>query len=122
MALTKTEYVKQGNDICEKALETKDAGVREAAKGVGNTAVAPPKKKLVAVAEEAILPVYQELTKQLDELPSPVNDKARVERIMADYEAGLERAEANPESLIAGTAFRNADRAAHAYGLKYCTL
>lgn len=118
--LTKAQFVKQAKEICHEGLVEKDKNVTEALKQlVGN---APSVEAKEAVVEEGILPPYKEIVDGLGELGAPKGDEAKVQKIVEQYEAALQEAEANPSQALKKNPFEAADNSGEAYGLEGCVL
>lgn len=119
-ALTKSEFVKQGNVICEESAQERSKIVGEVVEEAdpnGNVEAAQNR----AVTE--IIPVYEETAQQLGELGVPAGDEKQVEAIVEAMEAAAERALADPHTAVISNApFREADKLAEGYGLKACTI
>jgi hypothetical protein len=123
--LTKQEFLKQGNVICDKRLEERDARVIQAYKqniGEYNQLPKAGQEKLTAkVALEVDLPIYKKLVRQLGELEPPAKDAKTVEQMIGNYEALLDELFESPQKLHESEPFApNAE--AVAYGLVACNL
>jgi hypothetical protein len=111
--LDKSEFVQQANAICANAESERDEVLRSAG------GAEPTGGELAMDA----LPPVQKMTEELGELTPPAGDEKQVTRIVAAFEAGIEKIEANPGDLNADiAAFAEADRLAEAYGLTECTI
>jgi len=123
--LTKKEFIQQADQICLTELRKKDANVRAALKTLPQDNPQPVTKeaagKLVILA---VVPVYDEIIEQLDELTPPKGDEAAADLIVQKYEAALQATEADPTvALEAGSnPFQAGDRAAEVYGVTKCVL
>jgi len=118
-ALTKSEFVKQGNAICSQAAKAREKAV------FGFLKNANPQGNQDAVREEAAkkaLPFYEEAAEQIDSLGAPAGDEAKVEAVVSAMEEAAAKIDANPQSAFAGDAtFSEANKAAESYGLDACT-
>jgi hypothetical protein len=119
--LTKKEFVKQAAQICEDGLAVKEENINAALKNLPAGA-APTKKSAGKVVMLTVLPVYNEIIEQLDELSPPPSDEATVQLIVQKYEAAVEATEANPTLAIDENPFEAGDKAAEAYGISGCIL
>jgi hypothetical protein len=121
-ALSQAEYLKQGNEICKKGLEEKDQAVKAGLESIPRSEFPNLSKQSLKMLGETALASYQEIMNELAELSIPAKDKAKVERILAEFEGAAKKTEANPVSLAQGDPFREAGDAAAAYGLKDCNF
>lgn len=120
--LTKAQFLQRGNQICKKGLEEKDAVVKSAvAKANAEEGGKPSQQRQEEVAED-ILVKFQQIKTELDELSPPAESEESVENIMSSLEAGLEKAEENPLSLLRTNLFEKSSSAATAYGLEACSF
>lgn len=121
-ALTKKEFLKEGNKICKERLEEKDEVLKVALEELDPSERAEPSAaKLEEVGEQAVQP-FQKLADELGQLPAPAGDEAAVERITVELEASLKKAESNLDHLIQTNPFGKASKAAQAYGLEACVF
>jgi hypothetical protein len=119
--LTKAEFVKEAEGICRDGLKEKDAAVITLAKEAGSGAE-PTKKNIQAMIESAIFPHYQEIIDQLGQLEPPTGDEAKVQKIVDEYEAVLQKAETEPLVVNENNPFKSPDLRAQAYGVSNCIL
>lgn len=119
-SLTKDEFVKQGNIICQKA-----AAKAEEARAVLTKPYHGPESQR-AHAEKLILVIlkpYEEATEKLDELGTPEGAEKQAEEIVATREEATERVHANPQSALTNSApFQKINELAKQYGLDRCTI
>lgn len=121
-ALTKQEFLKEGNKICKERLEEKDDVLKAALEELSpSERTEPSSAKLEEVGGKALQP-FQQLTDELSELPAPAGDEANVKRITDELEAALKRAEGDLEHLIQTNPFVKASKDAKAYGLETCVF
>jgi hypothetical protein len=125
VALTKQEFLKQGNALCDKGLEERDSLILEAyEENVAEYKRLPKagQEKLVGkVALEVDLPVYRKLVRQLGQLTPPAKDAEMVDQMLFNYEAILDRLFEHPENLRKAEPFAP-DAEAASYGLVSCNL
>jgi hypothetical protein len=115
-ALSKPQYLKQGNAICQEGFEQKDQAVAQALKESSQ----PTSKEAQLAAAEAAIGPFREMIKELGGLGAPAGDDAQVRRFIDQFEAALKEAEAEPEALATENPFVQAGEAARAYGLTAC--
>ncbi|HET7589047.1 MAG TPA: hypothetical protein VFK14_02510 [Solirubrobacterales bacterium] len=118
--LSKAEFVKQGNAICEEATKAREKALVEFSETTN------PKANQEVVREKLlakILPLYEGAAEQLGELGAPAGDKAKVEGIVEAMEEAAARVEADPQTAAVGSLpFKKANEAAESYGLKACAI
>jgi hypothetical protein len=115
-SLTKAEFVKQGNAIC-------DAGNKEINAGF-NEFLPKGKEPSKAVLDEAIETVLiPSVTKQVEEiraLGAPEGEEEAVEDFLAGAEEELEKGEEEPASLATDASFDKTNQEGKAIGLTSC--
>lgn len=119
-ALSKAQFIKRGDAICEKADETQNAGLRGyTAKNAKKASTQAGKEDLVTIVG---LPPVKTEVEELHALGPPSGDEAKVEAILTGIEEALEDAEENPQSIEkrAGNPFNAVDELAREYGFKAC--
>lgn len=120
--LTKAEYLKKGDQICEMRLAEKDEIIKTTLEQLSpSERTNPSSENLEELGESALQPI-QKLTDELNELPAPVGDEAAAKKITRELKAGLKRAEADLRHLLQTDPFSKAGQAAKAYGFKACTF
>jgi hypothetical protein len=120
-ALTKQEFVKQGNAICAKGSTKREVAINEMGQqlGIKGRSTTAQQEKLVTAA----LPTYEEMTAELAELSPPEGEEKKVEAIISAMEEAAERVGATPSSALASNApFEKPDKLASEYGLKNCVV
>jgi hypothetical protein len=119
--LTKEQFVKQANAICQSEMQKKEDFLISTFEKKGKAPLDASLSELEEVAP-GVFQVYGEMLSRLGGLTPPLADQAAVERFMGEWEASLEKAEANP-ALIFHEPFEKANEAATRYGLdKACGL
>jgi hypothetical protein len=120
--LTKAQFVKQATAICQKSAEEKAPRLEAAIKGEGGRGLfGASNGELEKLASKVVLPLYRETISRLGTLSPQSRDKARVAKVLGEYEAALKEAEADPSLALEGNPFAKADEAAAKYGFD-CSL
>jgi len=123
VALSKPQFVKQGNQICAQGLKEKDQAVSVALKESAAEGGGPPNSSdIKKMVEKAVLPPYGKVVDQLGQLGAPKGDEAKVEKMVGEFESAMQDVEADPVKATKKNAFEAADEAAEAYGLDACRL
>jgi len=121
--LSKAQFVKQADEICQQGLKKKDEAVSVALKEQAEQAQSAPSAQDTAkLVEETVLPAYSKTVDQLSQLGAPKADEAKVEKMIGEFEAALQAVEAEPAAANKSNPFEPADKAAEAYGIENCRL
>lgn len=115
-ALSKAEFLKQGNAICDKGNKKLSAAAEEA---FGKKSQ-PTKQDIAKFAEEEAIPAVESQLSDLRALEPPKADKAEVDKILATADAALKKAKADPAVFAGSDPFEEANRMAGDYGLEKC--
>lgn len=119
--LTKTQYVRQANEVCQAGLHKKDQQVKAAAERQGQEVLADP-EAAQSLIEEAVIPTYGETISQLKQLNPPANDKGTVAKMIGDYDAALQETKSDPVAAFQKNPFAKANEVAADYGLTSCVF
>lgn len=119
-ALTKAQYVKQANAICEKGAQEREAAVNELAEEIkpGADVGELPKNRLVEVVVDPLANMVDELAA----LPAPEGDENQLEPMVEGYERAVGEIEENEEAAFSSEVFKDPDATALKYGLENCVL
>jgi hypothetical protein len=120
--LSKSAYIKQGNQICKKRGEEKDQAVKTGLADIPPSEFPEPSPAVMEKLSESALPYFQRAVTELAALPPPAKDRATVERFVEDLEAASARTQAHPLLLVHGDPFSEAAKGARNYGLVDCIL
>lgn len=80
-----------------------------------------PSEEAEVVSEALVSPV-QAMAEELGDLGVPNGDEKQVEAIVAAFEAGVAKVEADPVGSESGLSFAKANELALEYGLTDCTV
>ena len=120
-ALTKQQFIKRANAICQEAIEKVDLQLREAAEAQpGNGQLSEGALELVATT--VVFPIYAETFSKLGSLQPPEESKEEVRKIVDQYQAALKKTEANPRLGFRHNPFLKGSEAAEKFGLEACRL
>lgn len=121
-SLTKAQFVKQGNSICEDARRRQLSGVK---KFLGER---PPNFKSTEASQrelvaEAGFPPIGAATEELSELEAPTGDESEVAAIVEGLEDALATTESELDQLTKESAspFTEVNELADEYGLTSCS-
>jgi hypothetical protein len=119
-ALTKAEFIKQGDAICKKGNAASEAEVEKFAKENGFELEKPSKSQAEEVVTEVLVPNLQRQAEELDALGAPKGDEAKVDALIASLEEATAEFEKEPASFFKETALAKPIRLENAYGFKVC--
>ena len=121
-ALTKAEYVKQGNAICTASRVKRQAAFTAYAKAHHlNNNSAPTKAQATQLVTTLVIPSIQATISAVKALVPPSSDQAQVTAMLAASQQDLDRAKQNPAQLVtSGGNFSHSGKLLHAYGLTSC--
>lgn len=116
-ALTKSEFLKQGNAICVQQTKAREQAISELLESANPNG---GQKVIRKEAAERAVDLYEGATKDIAGLTPPKGDEATVEALIKSMEDAAARIRANPQSAFVGVPFGKANKAAESYGLKDC--
>lgn len=120
--LTKAQFVKQADAICDKREKEKNVAILAYVEEKNLN----PARKLSQEDQETVVkdlgaPPLAAMIEELDALGAPSGDEEQVDAIVEAFEVALEEAEADPASVVPGSdPFDEADELAGKYGLEEC--
>jgi hypothetical protein len=116
-ALTKAEFLKQGNAICAKGNKEIDAGANK----TFEKGKQPSKAQITKFAEDTLIPSVESQIDQLRDLKPPSADEDQVNKILDEAESALDETKDDPSVFATNKdPFKKANSLAGAYGLKEC--
>jgi hypothetical protein len=117
--ITKAEFVKQGNAICEKGSEEIEAA---AAIKFPKGNKQPGKGEQTEFASQTVIPSIQHQIDELEALGFPEGEEEAVETILTEAQNALTEARKDPSVLLDNGPgpFASADKFADSYGLAAC--
>lgn len=122
-SLTKAEFIKQADAICEEGNKAVNAEAEEFAEENEIDIEKPTTAQQEEVVSDVVAPAIHEQAEKIDELGAPSGEEDEVAAIVAAVESGADEAEATPDVIVAGKGagpFEEANELAGAYGLKVC--
>ncbi len=116
-ALTKSEFLKQGNAICKKGNQAVDSAANKAFTGNKQ----PSDAEVTKFAEDTAIPEIQTEIDGIRDLAPPSGDDGKVSAILDEAQAALDKAKADPLIFASNTdPFAKANQLAKDYGLTEC--
>lgn len=120
-ALSKTQFIKQADAICERIDTEQEVDLKKYLKQHPNGASAQAQAKLVT--EVGIPPVSKGIS-EISELAAPSGDEKQVAAIVGEMESALSEAEEKPTSLLTtptDSPFTAVKQSAIRYGFQACS-
>ncbi len=116
-ALTKSEFLAQGNAICAKG----NKAINQAAQETFNKQK-PSASQLNQFATQTLIPNIQQQINGIKALPAPSGDEAQVAAIVTGAQAALDKGKADPKILVSNgqDPFAPVNKLTNAYGLTKC--
>jgi hypothetical protein len=119
-SLTKVEFIKQGDRICEKANEQSETEAEEFAKENDFTLEKATDEQLEEAVSEVLVPNLNQQAEELDALGAPEGDEEQVEEIIVSLEDAAGEIEDEPGLVFEGEVLKEPSKLASDYGLKVC--
>jgi hypothetical protein len=116
--LTKAEFIRKGDAICQTGNEASTTEIEEFAKenGFGSE---PNKAQFEEVVTDVLVPNLKRQTDELDALVPPTQDEDKIEALISSLRETIAKLEKNPSSLEEN-ALAEPIRLENAYGFKVC--
>lgn len=121
-SITKAQFIKQADAICEKGDEETNKEVEEfVAENNLSEKKEPTKAQQEELVSQVVAPNVQGQIEEIDALGTPEGDEAKIEAMVGAVEEGVEEIEADPTTLIEGkNPLGKGSKLAKEYGLKSC--
>jgi hypothetical protein len=119
-SLTKAEFVKQGDAICEKANEESEAEAEKFAKENDFKLERPTKEQLEEAVSEILVPNFKRQVDDLKALGAPEGDEEQVEEIISSLETTADEIEGDPSLVFEEQILKEPAQLAEDYGFKVC--
>ena len=118
--LTKTEFIKQGDAICEKANEESEAEAEEFAEENDFTLEKASKEQIEEAVGEVLVPNLNGQVEDLRALGAPEGDEDQVEEILVSLEGAADEIEEDPGLVYEEETLAKPSKLAEAYGFEVC--
>jgi hypothetical protein len=122
-AMTKAQFIKRGDAICQAAQQKKEKAVVAMAKELateGKGIEDLSHKELDHVYLSLVLPPIKQATIELDELNQPAKDTP-AEELVDSLSSAVKSIEEDPRRAFEATPYLHSDKLAYAYGFKVCS-
>lgn len=116
-ALTKSEFLKQGNAICKKGNKVIDSAANKAFPSNQQ----PSDAEITKFSEDSAIPEIQKEIDGIGDLNPPSADEDKVNAILDEAQVALDKAKADPLIFASNNdPFVKANKLANDYGLTEC--
>lgn len=119
-SLTKVEFIKQGDRICEKANEQSETEAEEFAEENDFTLEKASKDQLEEAVSEVLVPNLNGQAEDLEALGAPEGDEEQVEEIIVSLEDAAGEIEDDPSLVFEGEVLKEPSELAKDYGFEVC--
>ena len=121
-ALTKPQFLKQGNAICKKGNQQINQTANQTFTKKKYPNGPPPKSVQTKFATDTVIPNIQTQIDGVKALGAPTGDEAKVKAIVVSAQAALDKAKADPTILFKNSTdpFAKSNKLTNAYGLTAC--
>jgi hypothetical protein len=117
-ALSKAEFVKQGNEVCTQGKEAAEDKLADAAAEFGGEE--PSEEEQAQVVSDVVVPSFEEISDGLAELTPPAGEEAALAELIAAFDDGTASVLDDPIAALDGDPFAEANEKAEALGLDVC--
>jgi hypothetical protein len=118
--LTKAEFIKQGDTICQEANEDNQAEAEEFAEENGFELEKASKEQIEEAVGAVLAPSLNKQAEEIGALGAPKGDEKTVEEIVTALEDAAGEIEDNPNLVFTGKTLKKPNQLAEAYGFKVC--
>jgi hypothetical protein len=122
-ALTKAEFIKQGDEICTKNVAKFAKAVTEFMNDNGiDPNAGPSQEQEEELLSEVVLPQFREEAEELDALGPPKGEEQEVEEIISGVEEIVAEGEEDPSTVTGSDdPFADVNQKAKDFGFKVCS-
>jgi hypothetical protein len=117
--LTKAEFIRQGDVICQTGNQVSTTEINEFAKDNGFGSKEPSQAQFEEIVTEVLVPNLERQADELDALVPPAEDEDEVEAIVDSLRGAISEIAKDPDSLQ-GNVLAEPIRLEKAYGFKVC--
>lgn len=119
-ALTKVEFIDQGDEICTKAEEGSETEAEEFAEENGFDLEKATDEELEEAIAAVLVPALNQQAEEIDALGAPEGDEEQVDAIVVALEEGTAEVEDDPGLVFEGEPLKEASQLARDYGFEVC--
>ena len=120
-SLSKAEFIKQADEICEQGNESIEGEANGFAKENGIDTENPTKAEQEEVIEQVVGPAIKREAEEISDLGVPESDQEAAENVLAAVGRGAGELEEDPAAVLEGeNPLAEAGKLAKAFGFKTC--
>lgn len=120
-SLTKAEFIKKADAICEEGNESINTEVDEFAEEKGTTPEKMTKEQQEEFVEQVVAGEIHSQAEEIGDLGAPSGDEEQIEAMVEAVEGGADEIEEEPKALFGKTnPLAEGTKLAKEYGLKVC--
>jgi hypothetical protein len=121
-SLSKAEYIKQGDALCDKGGAQIQKDVEAYAKENDISLKAEPsEEELTEISENVVIPGVRDQLDGLRGLGTPAEDEELANEVLDELEAGIEAGEEDPNAFVTeGNSLAKANELAGEFGFEEC--
>lgn len=120
-SLSKAEFIKQGDEICERGNESIETEANDFAKEKGIDTKSPTKADQEEVIEEVVAPAIKREAEEISDLGVPASDQEAAENVIEAVGRGADEVEEDPAAVLEGkNPLEEAGKLAAAFGFRVC--
>jgi hypothetical protein len=116
-ALSKAEFVKQGNEVCTDAREDAEGKIGDFLADIGDEPSEADQERLVT---EVLAPSFEEIADGLSALTPPAGEEDGLAELVEALEDGTASVLDDPVAAVEGDPYAEANEKAEAIGLDVC--
>ena len=120
VTLTKTEFIKQGDEICKKGNDQSEKEAEEFAEDNDFTLEKASNEQLEEAVVEVLVPSLNQQAEEIDALGAPEGDEKKVEELVVSLEDAADEIEDEPGLVFEGEVLEEPEKLAQDYGFKVC--
>lgn len=120
VALTKAEFIEQGDAVCKKGNRLSEKEAEEFAEENEFELEKASDEQLEEAVTEVLVPNLSQQAEELDALGAPEGDEEQVEEIIVSLEGAAEEIEDDPGIVFEGEVLKEPSELAADYGFKVC--
>jgi hypothetical protein len=120
VALTKAEFIEQGDQICERAEKDSETEAEEYAEENDFELEKASEEQLEEAIAEVLVPALDRQSDELAALGAPEGDEEQIEAIIAALEDASADVADDPSQAFEGEPLKEASELADEYGFKVC--
>ena len=120
VTLTKAEFIKQGDAICQKGNDQSEKEAEEFAEENDFTLEKASEEQIEEAIGEVLVPILNRQVEEIEALGAPEGEEEKVEEILTALEDASADVEEDPSRAFEGEPLKEAKRLAEDYGFKVC--